>query len=74
MSELEAFKTMLNRAGIVFTERADPTDLRVTWKHRCVTILRIGERDSDVNVGYSGFYTELFWAADGQLLGIGAWE
>ena len=75
MSEFEAFTAMLKRAGIVFTEQPGPSDLNVPWASQCVMILRIDQDyNSSVNIGYTSFYTELFWDADGQLLGMGAWE
>ena len=75
MSEFEAFTAMLKRAGVVFTEKIGPSDWNVPWASQCVMILTVCEdRGSTTNIGHSGFYTELFWDADGQLLGIGAWE
>ena len=73
MTELEQFRAMCTRAGIVFTEGMMVSEGGRQIPH-CVTVLQVLQGDSKKNLGYVFFFTELYWDKAGKLLAMGAWE
>lgn len=78
MNELERFRAMLDRAGVVY-EAVDLSAFRKKPRH--VTVVHIEAPDISLeygpdrpNQGYYGFYTEFTFDADGKLLEVAIYE
>jgi hypothetical protein len=74
-TDLERVREMLTRAGVVFEERSDAEDLFGEAADLGVAgAIKVVASSSDHNIGYTGFFAELLFGADGMLVAVGAWE
>lgn len=73
MTELEAYKAMLQRRGVVFTETTEATRKNPALETSIHVAVSDGQPDG-VTAGYSGFYTEHVFDESGQLIRVEAWE
>lgn len=75
MSDLDAFRAMLDQARIPYSEA--PTQRSGThtpeMRDGCVSI-SIEANEQPLSGGYSGFGTEVVFGPDGSLLAVWAWE
>lgn len=77
MTDYETLKALLQKAGIEFYEetaelrRSEFYTSRGAYVER---VLHVPDCGTVQNGGYTGFYTEFMFDADGKLLGMGAWE
>ena len=85
MNDKELLLAFVAQAGIT---RSDEPESEAVRKSRCianrsgpnvaVSIVRLGAHDSVPNgpkwSGYSGFFTEFLFNADGELVEYGCWE
>ena len=79
MSDFEDMVAMLERAGIEHrvertdSPEADPRRARDGIVEPIATTITTNDCYRRTT-GYPGFWSELFFDADGKLIGIGAWE
>ena len=73
MSDKEQFTKMLTRAGVIWHESEWNHDLNETRIPE-TTVIRIGEGDGVMNQGFTNFFTDFEFSADGKLLRVGLWE
>lgn len=64
MTDLDATKAMLDRAGVFYSVDITPT----------ATTLQITSRRGKANRGYNGFFTDMEFNKSGALVSVGAWE
>lgn len=67
MTDLETMIEMMTRAGVKFKEipAVRPNGVLLDVEE---------EPGSETNLGYCGFFSRLYFTADGRLRAIGAWE
>ena len=73
MTDKEQFTTMLTRAGVIWHESEWNRDLNEA-RIPGTTVIRINEGDGAKNQGFTNFFTDFEFSADGQLLRVGLWE
>jgi len=77
MTDLEAIALMFKRAGVrceyESPTRADNAGVRPVPTGATIVTCR-ADPDTPNTYGYLGFFTALYFDADGALVGIGAWE
>ena len=70
MSDFQIMTEMLAKANVVFS--IEPAEARTTIPHH--QSIRVGAYDGPNNYGYTGFWSVMFFDAEGNLVGVGAWE